>query len=128
MFIVCIDAQKEPSCYPKILWFSFTYLILKNIMLEKLFYRKTNINIRTPGTDPPQSVGFRTLFYPMNIMLKNFIEDSSKLKQPKNVKSINNTTSPNLVSCRAIPKPATMKGWQKRCILKNKCSWKSKMQ
>ena len=80
------------------------------MILDKLYYIKTNINFRTPGTDPLQSVGFKTSFYPMNIMLKTFIEDSSKLKQPKKVKSINNTTSPNLVSCHAIPRPVTMKG------------------
>ena len=80
------------------------------MLLEKLCCIKTNINFRDPGTDPPQSVGFRTFFYSMNIMLKTFIEDFSKLKHPKNVKNINNITSSCLVSCRAIPRPATMKG------------------
>ena len=83
------------------------------MILEKLCYIKTNLNFRDPGTDPPppsQSVEFRTFFYSMNIMLKTFIADSSKLKHPKNVKNINNITSSCLVSCRAIPRPATMKG------------------
>ena len=55
------------------------------MLLEKLCYIKTNINFRDPGIDPPQSVGSRTLFYLMSIMLKIFIEDSSNLKPPKNV-------------------------------------------
>ena len=37
-------------------------------------------------------------------------EDSGNLKNPKNVKSISNTTVYHLVSCRVIPRPATMKG------------------
>ena len=49
-------------------------------------------------------------------MLQIFIEDSGNLKHPKNVKSINNTTVSHLVSCRVIPRPATMKkGEKKRC-------------
>ena len=80
------------------------------MILEKLCYIKTYINFRDPGTDPSQGVGFRTFFYSMNIMLNTFIEDSSKLKHPKNVKIINNITSSCLISCRAIPRPATMKG------------------
>ena len=48
-------------------------------------------------------------------MPKIFIEDSSNLKHPKNVKSINNTTSSYLVSCRVIPRPATMRGEKKLC-------------
>ena len=79
------------------------------MLLEKLCYIKTNINFRDPGAEPPKSVGSRT-FYLMSIMPKIFIEDSSKLKHPKHVKSINNTTSSYLVSCRVIFKPATMKG------------------
>ena len=39
-----------------------------------------------PGTDPPQSVGSSTLFYPMNIMPKNFIDDYGNLKPPKYAK------------------------------------------
>ena len=61
------------------------------MFFEKLCYIKTNINFRNSGTNPPQSVGSRTLFYPMSIIPKTFIEDSSNLKYPKNVKSINNT-------------------------------------
>ena len=80
------------------------------MFLEKLCYIKTNINFRDPGTDPPQCAGSKTVFYPMSIMPKIFIEDSSNLKHPKNVKSINNTTSSYLVSCRVIFRPATMKG------------------
>ena len=43
-------------------------------------------------------------------MAQFFIKDFVKLKQPKNVKSINNATDSHLVSCRVIPRPATMKG------------------
>ena len=104
MFSVCIDTQKGPSYYPKMSYFSFTYVIKKYyatcILLEKLCYIKANINFGDAATDPPQIVGSRTLFHPMSIMPKIFIEDSSSLKHPKNLKSINNTTSSYLVSCR----------------------------
>ena len=46
------------------------------------------------------------------------IEDSGNLKHPKNVKSISNTTVSHLVSCRVIPRPATMKGWEKEVLWK----------
>ena len=85
------------------------------MLLKKLCYMKININFRDPGTDPRQSVGPETLFYSITIMPKIFIEDSSKLKHPKNVKSINNTTSSHLVCCRAIPRPATIKCEKKMC-------------
>ena len=64
-----------------------------------------------------QSLRSRTLFYPISIMPQFLIKDFVKLKQPKNVKSINNATGSHLVSCRVIPSPATMKGWKK--YLKN---------
>ena len=35
-----------------------------------------------PGTDPLQSVGSKTLFYPISIMPEIFIEDSGNLKAP----------------------------------------------
>ena len=35
------------------------------------------------------------------------------LKQPKNVKSINDTTVSHLVSCHVIPRPTTIKGREK---------------
>ena len=47
-------------------------------------------------------------------MPKIFIEDSGNFKHPKNMKNINNTTVSHLVSCRVIPKPATMKGREKK--------------
>ena len=53
------------------------------MLFEKLCYIKTNINFRNSGTDPQQSVGSRTLFYPICIMHKIFIEDSSNLKHLK---------------------------------------------
>ena len=74
-----------------------------------------DLNFRT---DRVQNVGSRTLFYPISIMLPNFIEDSSNLKHPKNVKSINNIAVSYLVSCRVIPRPGTIKG------LGNKVFWK----
>ena len=43
-------------------------------------------------------------------MRKRFIGDSGNLKHPKNVKIINNTTVSHLVSCRVMPRSATMKG------------------
>ena len=51
-------------------------------------------------------------------MLQILIEDSGNLKHPKNVKSISNTTVYHLVSCRVIPRPATMKGWEKEVFWK----------
>ena len=47
-----------------------------------------------------------------------FIEGSGNLKHPENVKSISNTTVVHLVSCCVIPKPATMKGWEKEVFWK----------
>ena len=79
------------------------------MFLEKLCYIKTNINFRDPGTDPPQCAGSKTVFYPMSIMPKIFIEDSSNLKHPKNMENINSITVPHLVSCHIIPRLATMK-------------------
>ena len=118
---MCIGAPKVPSYYPKNIMFQFYICYYKNyyanwMFLEKLCYIKININFRNLGTDPPQSVGSRTLFYPISIMPKVFIEDSSNLKHPKNVKSINSNngiTSSYLVSCRVIPRAATMKWWEK---------------
>ena len=46
-------------------------------------------------------------------MSKISFEDFGNLKHPKNLKSINNTTSSCLVSCRVISRPATVKGWEK---------------
>ena len=51
-------------------------------------------------------------------MHKVFMEDSGHLRHPKKVKSINNTTGSHLVSCRVIPRPASMKGWEKDMFLK----------
>ena len=123
MFGVCIDAPEGSSYYPKNIMFQFYICSYKNcyatwMFLEKLCYIKTNIHFRNPGTDLPlpQSVGSRTLFYPMSIMPKIFIEDSGNLKHPKNVKSISNTTVSHLVSCRLIP--ATMMGWEKEVFWK----------
>ena len=73
----------------------------------------TEISGTKPGTDRPQIVGSRTLFYPISIMPKIFIEDSGNLKHSKNVKSINNIMVSHLVSCRVIPRPDTMKGREK---------------
>ena len=85
------------------------------ILLEKLFHMKSNINSGTkPGTDLLQSAGSKTLFYPISIMFKLFIEDSGNLKR----KTINNTTVSLLVSCCVIPRSATMKGWEKEVFWK----------
>ena len=51
-------------------------------------------------------------------MPKIFIKNSGNLKHPKNKKSINNTKVSHLVSCRVIPRPATMKGWEKELFQK----------
>ena len=61
-------------------------------------------------TDRPQSVGSRTLFYPVSIMPQTFIEHYGNLK---NVKSVNNTTASHLVSHPVIFRPATEKGLEK---------------
>ena len=79
------------------------------MLLEKLCYIKTNINFRGTGKNPSKvlSPGF---FYSLTIIPKIFIENSSNLKHPKNVKCINNRTSSHLVSCCIIPTPVTMTG------------------
>ena len=87
------------------------------MLLEKR--ELTQISVTKPGTDQPQSVESRTLFYHIGIMLQIFIKDSGNLKNSKNVKSINNTTVSHLVSCRVIHRPAM----QKICALGNlKCN------
>ena len=118
MFSVCIDLPKGPSYYPKNIRLQFYISYYKKyyatwMLLEKLCYMKTNISFRDPVIDPSQSFGSRTLFYTISIMPKIFIEDSSNLKHPKNVKSINNTMSSYLVSCRVISSLAIMKRWEK---------------
>ena len=45
-------------------------------------------------------------------MPRILIEDSGGLKHTKKIKSISNTTVFLLVSCRVVPMPATMKGWE----------------
>ena len=85
MFNVCIDVPKGPSYYPKISCFSLTCYhetyYATTMPLEKIYYMKTNTNFWDPGTDPLQSVGSRTLFYPITIMPKTFIEDSSNIQK-----------------------------------------------
>ena len=74
-----------------------------------MFHKKrglTQISGTNPGTDRLQSVESRTLFYQISIMLQNLIEDFGNLKNPKKVKSINNTTVSDLVSYRVILRPA----------------------
>ena len=124
MFSVCIDAPKGPSHYPKniMLQFSIKTTTLIECYLKSyatwIFYKKrklTKISGTKSGTNPLQSVGSSTLFYPVSIMPQFF---SSNLKHLKNVKAINNTTGSHLVSCRVIPKPATMQRWEKRSFEK----------
>ena len=70
------------------------------------------------GTDQLQSVGSGNLFCSISILLQTFIENFGNLKHPENVKSINDTTVCHLVSCRVIPRSATMKGWEKEVFWK----------
>ena len=80
------------------------------MLLEKLCYLKVPSKTRIDLNFSDQSFGSRTLFYPISIMPEILIEDSRNLKHPKNVKSISNPAVSHLVSCRVIPRPATMKG------------------
>ena len=81
------------------------------MLLEKLCHMKSSINVRDQALNrPPAKCWSRTLFYPISIMPKIFIKNSGNLKHPKNKKNINNTKVSHLVSCRVIPRPATMKG------------------
>ena len=70
-----------------------------------LFLKKRELR-----TDQPQSIGSRTLFYPISIMPQILIEDPGNLKHPKNVESISNTMVSHLVRCCVIPRQVTMKG------------------
>ena len=79
------------------------------MLLEKLCCIKTNINFRDPGTDPLAKCWVQDFLSAHEHHAQNFIEGSSNLKHLKNVKSINNTTSSYPVSCRVIPRPATLK-------------------
>ena len=90
-----------------------------HMLSQNLCYLKTNINFRAQAWNrPPHSVGSRDLFYSITIMPNIFSEDPGNLKHPKNVKSINNTMGSHLVSCRVIPRPATMKGSEKEVFSK----------
>ena len=96
-------------------------MLLEKTMLLECFIKSENwlkISGTEPGKDKPQSVGSRTLFYPISIMPPILIEDSGNLKHPKNVKSISNTTVYHLVSCRVIPWPTIMKRWEKEVLWK----------
>ena len=94
---------------------------LKNYAIW-MFHKKPAPKPGTKGpsleTDRPQSVGSRSLFYLVSIMPQILIKVSGNLKHPKNVKSISNTSVSHLVSCRVIPRPATMKMWE------NEVFWK----
>ena len=113
MFNVCIDARKGPSYYPQNITFKFYICHLRITMLLECYLK----NYIKPGTDRPQSVGSRTLFYHMSMMLQIFIEDSGNLKNHRNVKSINNTTASHLVSCRVILRLAMQKNKNKNNML-----------
>ena len=127
--VICIDvyvyrSPKRISLHitPKISRFSFTCIIIKTTMVLEgylknyatwMFHKKPAPNPGTKGpsleTDRPQSVGS---FYLVSIMPQILIKVSDNLKHPKNVKSISNTSVSHLVSCRVIPRPATMKMWE----------------
>ena len=131
MFKVSVDAQEGLSYYPENIAFQFyichhkkllCYLnATRRTMLHECFIKNENwLKFQGPNLEQTDRkvFGSRTLFYRISIMLQIFIEDSGNLKHPKNVKSINNTTVSHLVSCRVIPRPATMKGWEKEVFWK----------
>ena len=93
-------------------------MLLEYYLKNYATWKVTWISGTKPGTDSLQSVGSKTLFYPIGIMPKIFVEDSGNLKHPKNVKSINNTMAPQLVYCHVIPRPATIKGREKEVFWK----------
>ena len=127
MFNVCIDAPKGSSYYPQNIILQFYICYHKTTMLLEYYlknyatcmfdrqWKLTWISGSQPVTDCPQSVGSWTLFYHKSIMSQIFIEDSGNLK---NEKSINNTTTSYLVSCRVIPRPAAVKGLEKEMFWK----------
>ena len=51
-------------------------------------------------------------------MAQILIADSGNLKHLKNMKSITYSTVSHLVSYRTIPRPATIKGWEKEVFWK----------
>ena len=131
MFKVSVDAQEGLSYYPENIAFQFyichhkkllCYLnATRRTMLHECFIKNENwLKFQGPNLEQTDRkvFGSRTLFYRISIMLQIFIEDSGNLKHPKNVKSINNTTGSHLISCRVIPRPATMKGWEKEVFWK----------
>ena len=113
IFTLRFDAPKGPSYFTQNIVPQFYICYHKNFATWKLTY----ISSPKPGTGSPQSVGSRDLFCPISIMHKTFVEDSGNLKHHKNVKSIKNTKGSLLVSC-VIPRPATMKGWEKEVFWK----------
>ena len=55
-----------------------------------------------------------------------FIGDSGNLKHPKNVKNINKTAGSHLFCCCVIPRPATVKEWEKEMFWKVGALWNLK--
>ena len=51
-------------------------------------------------------------------MFQIFIEDSGKFKHPKILKSISDTMVLHLLSCHVIPRPVTIKEWEKEVFWK----------
>ena len=119
-----IDAQKVASYYHQNMMLQFYICYHKNyyaiwMLLEKLCHMKININFRDLAWNrPPAKCWSKTLFYPLNIIPKFLSKILATLRHPKNVKSSNNTTVSHLVSCRVIPRPATMKEWEKEVLWK----------
>ena len=119
LFSFCIDAQRWASYYLQNIMLQFYICYHKNYyatwtILEKLCHIKSNINFRA---DPQQSVGSKTVFYPIRIMTKIFSKDPGNLITPPYTIT-NNITVSHLVSCREIPRPSTMKEWDKEVFWK----------
>ena len=117
--------QKKLHITPKISCFSFCLCFDKNyyatwMLLEKLCHMKSNINFRDQAWNrPPTECCVKDFILLHKYHGQNFLSKIlATLKHPKNVKSINNTTVSHVVSCRVIPRPATMKGWQKEVFWK----------
>ena len=116
MFSMCIDPQKGPSFYPSEYYASVSHILPKKllcymnaawkIMLIGCFINtRTDLNFRDQVWNRPTTKCWVKEFF---LSHKHHASNFNR-----NVKSISNTLVSHLVSGHAIPKPASMKGWDK---------------
>ena len=105
--------QKDLHITTKISSFSFTYIIIKTTMLLEDYLKNYATWIFHNKRKPTTKCWVKDFILPHKHHAQILIEDSGNLKLPENVKSVSNTTVSHLACCCVIPRPDTMKGWEK---------------